>query len=496
MAIKAENWIGEATITEGNGPVSLSGALDGFAPFSVIDDESNVYYTIVDGSSKETGIGTIHGRILTRTVIHATMVNGTYVKNGGPISLSGNAQVYGTVNAHMLQAFNELADKVGTQELTIAAINAVTINGTALTGNIQLNAAGVGARPYNWMPTAADVGADSAGSAASAAQQAETYAKNYTDTTAVSKTDFDAFKTQHKTSNDQHTIAGVTGLQAALDSKYSPTNKPSAADIGADASGSAASAVTAHEAKANAHAIAGVVGLQAALDAKASAAVVRAVTINTGSGAQSVSAAQIGSSILFTIATAVSMPTIASLGGVTGHYRIMAGSNPITLTRIDGTSFIVRGVLVSSITIPAGSDCYVAYSASGVYVYGLATYETIVKSYCLVNALGTGAPNELVSAALPANIALNSRYVLTNPFGVNTPVIVWAEVFYNSKWARTGHSTGYGVSASYVQGEGIILQTGQNSVFGVSNTYGGGHGAASAVVTSAPCRVFIQKLGA
>ena len=168
MAIKAENWIGEATITEGNGPVSLSGALDGFAPFSVIDDESNVYYTIVDGASKETGIGTIHGRILTRTVIHATMVNGTYVKNGGPISLSGNAQVYGTVNAHMLQAFNELADKVGTQELTIAAISAVTINGTALTGNIQLDAAGVGARPYNWMPTAADVGADSAGSGAAA----------------------------------------------------------------------------------------------------------------------------------------------------------------------------------------------------------------------------------------------------------------------------------------------------------------------------------------
>lgn len=369
MAIKAENWIGEATITEGNGPVSLSGALDGFAPFSVIDDESNVYYTIVDGASKETGIGTIHGRILTRTVIHATMVNGTYVKNGGPISLSGNAQVYGTVNAHMLQAFNELADKVGTQELTIAAINAVTINGTALTGNIQLDAAGVGARPYNWMPTAADVGADSAGSAAFAAQKAETCAKNYTDTTAVSKTDFDAFKTQHKTSNDQHTIAGVTGLQAALDSK--------------EASGT-----------------------------------------------------------------------------------------------------------VSSLVTPL-ADRVTALEAR--------------KSTCLVNATGTGAPHETVSAALPANIANNTRYVLTNPFGANVPVIGWAEVFYNNKWAQTGFvydSESYksvGVAFSYVQGEGIIIQTATGTLLSSSSSAltGSGHGkGSSAAVTSAPCRVFIQKLGA
>ena len=372
MAIKAENWIGEATITEGNGPVSLSGALDGFAPFSVIDDESDVYYTIVDGSSKETGIGTIHGRTLTRTVIHATMVNGTYVKNGGPISLSGNAQVYGTVNAHMLQAFNELADKVGTQELTIAAINAVTINGTALTGNIQLDAAGVGARPYNWMPTAADVGADSAGSAAYAAQQAETYAKNYTDTTAVSKTDFDAFKTQHKTSNDQHTIAGVTGLQAALDSK--------------EASGTVSSLVTPLAARVT------------ALEAR--------------------------------------------------------------------------------------------------------------KSTCLVNAVGTGAPHETVSAELPANLAINSRYVLTNPFGINTPVIGWVEIFCNNKWARpgftydsyTGANGGYGVGFNYVQNDGIIIQTGNlGLIAGASSHSGGGHGrplTPPPPVTAAPCRVFIQKLGA
>lgn len=127
--------------------------------------------------------------------------------------------------------------------------------------------------------------------------------------------------------------------------------------------------------------------------------------------------------------------------------------------------------------------------------------ETI-KSYCLVNALGTGAPNELVSAALPANIAINTRYVLANPFGANVPVIGWAEVFFNGKWSQTGFiyntspNGGYGVSFNFVQGEGIVIQTGTIALLGSSSHAGGGHGVAGASPTSAPCRVFIQKLGA
>ena len=134
----------------------------------------------------------------------------------------------------------------------------------------------------------------------------------------------------------------------------------------------------------------------------------------------------------------------------------------------------------------------------------MATYETIVKSYCLVNALGTGAPNELVSAELPANITINTRYVLTNPFGVNVPVIGWAEVFYNNKWAQAGFvynasaDAGYGVCFDYVQGEGVIIQTGSAELLAsISSKTGSGHGkTVTTVVTSAPCRVFIQKLGA
>jgi hypothetical protein len=86
--------------------------------------------------------------------------------------------------------------------------------------------------------------------------------------------------------------------------------------------------------------------------------------------------------------------------------------------------------------------------------------------------------------------------VLTNPFGANVPVIGWAEVFYNNKWSKTGwvysdFAGALGVDVSYVQGEGIIVQTGNGIIFQT----GGGHGDTTNIA-SAPCRVFIQKLGA
>lgn len=125
-----------------------------------------------------------------------------------------------------------------------------------------------------------------------------------------------------------------------------------------------------------------------------------------------------------------------------------------------------------------------------------------VKATCLVNTVGTGAPHETVSSALPANIVNNSRYVLRNPFGNNTPVEVWAEVFWNNRWARTGGiyaihvSTGggYGTLASYVQGEGIVVQTGRNFVCTVAPDAMGGHGGTTGTITSAPCRVFVCRI--
>ncbi len=99
--------------------------------------------------------------------------------------------------------------------------------------------------------------------------------------------------TQHEAKPSAHAISGVGGLQAELDSKfspsnkpgmadvtglvsalsekYSPSNKPSANDVGAEPAGAVAAAISSHEAKLSAHPISGVAGLRAELDALAGA---------------------------------------------------------------------------------------------------------------------------------------------------------------------------------------------------------------------------------
>lgn len=118
------------------------------------------------------------------------------------------------------------------------------------------------------------------------------------------------------------------------------------------------------------------------------------------------------------------------------------------------------------------------------------------KSTCLVNAVGTGAPHETVSAGLPVNITTTiNRYVLQNPFGVNTPVNCIAEVFVGGEWINTGFiydGAGQGVRASYKQGEGIILRTANQYLVG-NPIQTGGTSTTTNTATSAPCRVFVMR---
>lgn len=123
------------------------------------------------------------------------------------------------------------------------------------------------------------------------------------------------------------------------------------------------------------------------------------------------------------------------------------------------------------------------------------------KATCLVNAAGTGAPHETVVGQLPVNVVKGARYVIPNPFG-NTPVACIAEVKRaNGRWAPAGwlfvHNVGStGVEASYVQGEGIVIQTGSTGVAGHDAFTGGGSGSdtGGASLDSMPCRVFVQRI--
>lgn len=153
MTIKTENWLGEYTSTIGTGDITLGGAIDGFAGFSNVGENVDVYYTIVDALDKETGIGTLTGGKLVRKDIHATLVDGAYVKNGSAINLSGNAQVYGTANAHFLDYVQAVANAEIVNTQAIAELKALQINGHALTASFNLTAADVGAHPDSWMPS-------------------------------------------------------------------------------------------------------------------------------------------------------------------------------------------------------------------------------------------------------------------------------------------------------------------------------------------------------
>lgn len=103
MTFKYGNWLGENTSTIGQGPINLGGAAPGFSTFIYLGD-CEVYYTIVDGNKKECGVGTITGRVMERTTVIATLVDGIYTENSAPLSLTGSAQVFGTINSEFFKS--------------------------------------------------------------------------------------------------------------------------------------------------------------------------------------------------------------------------------------------------------------------------------------------------------------------------------------------------------------------------------------------------------
>ncbi len=122
---------------------------------------------------------------------------------------------------------------------------------------------------------------------------------------------------------------------------------------------------------------------------------------------------------------------------------------------------------------------------------------------CLIRGDSTGARKEIQTSTIgndqQGTISTGRRYIIPNPFGINTPVIVQVEIFANNRWAKTGHQTnvntgaGIGVDSSYVQGEGIIIQTGSGGLILNSLNMGGGHGT-NIAVNSARCRVHVWKV--
>lgn len=106
------NWIGEITTTIGTGDIELGGPIDGFAQFSNLGGNgTQVWYSVVDGTNREAGIGTLQDGNIQRTTVSATLVDGVYSDNApAPLELSGGAEVYCSFNK---TAFEEFDAKIG-----------------------------------------------------------------------------------------------------------------------------------------------------------------------------------------------------------------------------------------------------------------------------------------------------------------------------------------------------------------------------------------------
>lgn len=255
--------------------------------------------------------------------------------------------------------------------------------------------------------------------------------------------------------------------------------------IGAEVSGTASQLITQHEAKPSAHAISGVGGLQDELGSKFSPSNKPEITDVTDLGSalsekyspsNKPSATDIGAEPAGAVATAISAHEakssahqISGVAGLRAELDALAGASG-GVSAINDRLVVVEGKV--------------------------ATLEQL-KSTCLVNATGTGAPHETVVTQLPAKVGPSSgRLVLPNPFGNNTPVRVEVQTFLNNKWGVTGFifsSAGLGVYGGWVQGEGIIVQSGAYTASD-STTTGGTHGFTGGnITTPLPVRVFVTR---
>lgn len=100
------------------------------------------------------------------------------------------------------------------------------------------------------------------------------------------------------------------------------------------------------------------------------------------------------------------------------------------------------------------------------------------------------------SAAAPAPVAVNTRYVLANPFG-SAPVMCEAQLLYADGWASTGWysatSQSYGTRASQLNSASIVVRTGATGISASAD----GAGLASvnnAPVTPVQSRVLVWRV--
>ena len=145
MALVLADRVQETTTTTGTGSLTLAGAVSGFQSFAVVGNTNTCYYTIVDGTAWEVGIGTYSttGPTLARTTVLSNSSGNTspltLAAGSKPVFLtypaersvnldgSGNVSALGTVSSGTWQGTTVAVSYGGTGVTSSSGANSVML---------------------------------------------------------------------------------------------------------------------------------------------------------------------------------------------------------------------------------------------------------------------------------------------------------------------------------------------------------------------------------
>ncbi|EIW6162708.1 tail fiber protein [Salmonella enterica subsp. enterica serovar Saintpaul] len=209
--------------------------------------------------------------------------------------------------------------------------------------------------------------------------------------------------------------------------------------------------------------------------------------------------------------------TWANVGDFTDLSAVPAQRNPNAVITFDAsTASSVYSDGINEVRPNALIGCYVIRFMGGAVVNAPLDASTLATRIEQVNTdlmnyrkTVTAIDNQVGYALVDfGTISINQQYTQPNPFGPNTPVILYPEVYYQAmgKWIHSNWIYGadasnnvisHGISASYAEGTGIVISTGTRSL--ASNPIVGGSAFpfpdSQNLATPSRCRVHVWCVG-